>query len=71
MLVCLTLNAQPGALPLPLCYASRLVKVRDQLLYVYRAAMTQMLRQQTVDRAWLEGVEELDQESDKLRTDLP
>jgi len=63
MLVYLTLNDHPGALPLPLWYASRLVKVRDKLLYGYRAAMTQMLRQQTVDRAWLEGVEKLDDET--------
>jgi hypothetical protein len=30
----------------------------DKLLYGYRAAMTQLLREQAVDRAWLEGVEE-------------
>jgi len=54
----LTLHDHPGALPLPLWYAMRLVKVKDKLLYGYRAAMTQLLREQTVDRAWLEGVEE-------------
>lgn len=55
----MTLHDHPGALPLPLWYATRLVKVRDKLLYGYRAAMTQMLREQAVDRAWLEGVDEL------------
>lgn len=59
MLVYLTLNDHPNALPLPLWYATRLAKVRDKLLYGYRGAMTQMLRLQTVDQAWLEGVDEL------------
>jgi len=54
----LTLYDHPGALPLPLWYAMRLVKVSDKLLKGYRGAMTHMLREQTVDRAWLEGVEE-------------
>jgi len=63
MLAYLTLHDHPGALPLPLWYATRLVRVKDKLLYGYRAAMTQMLREQTVDRAWLEGVEEFGEES--------
>jgi hypothetical protein len=62
MLLYLTLHDHPGALPLPLWYAKRLVTVRDKLLYGYRAAMTQMLREQTVDRAWLEGMEEFTEE---------
>ena len=58
LLAYLTLYDHPGALPLPLWYAKRLVKVSDSLLKGYRGAMTNMLREQTVDRAWLEGVEE-------------
>ena len=58
LLAYLTLYDHPGALPLPLWYAQRLVKVSDSLLKGYRGAMTQLLREQTVDRAWLEGVEE-------------
>jgi len=60
ILLYLTLHDHPGALPLPLWYAARLVKVKDSLLKGYRAAMTQVLREQTVDRAWLEGVDELE-----------
>jgi len=58
MLTYLTLHDHPGALPLPLWYAKRLAKMPHKLLYGYRAAMTQLLREQAVDRAWLEGVEE-------------
>lgn len=63
LLVYLTLHDNPGALPLPLWYATHLVRVKESLLYGYRGAMTQMLRAQTVDQAWLEGVEELEQET--------
>jgi hypothetical protein len=59
MLRHLTLHDHPKALPLPLWYATRLARVPDKLLYNYRGAMTQMLREQAVDRAWLEGVDEL------------
>lgn len=44
---------------LPLWYAMRLARVSDKLLKGYRAAMTNLLREQSVDRTWLEGVEEL------------
>jgi len=60
--VSLTLYDHPRALPLPLWYAKRFARVPDKLLYGYRAAMTQVLREQTVDRAWLEGVEEFREE---------
>jgi hypothetical protein len=59
MLIYLTLNDHPQALPLPLWYAMRLARVSDKLLKGYRAAMTNLLREQSVDRTWLEGVEEL------------
>jgi hypothetical protein len=58
----LTLYDHPRALPLPLWYAKRFARVPNKLLYGYRAAMTQVLREQTVDRAWLEGVEEFGEE---------
>jgi len=63
----LTLYDHPGILPLPLWYAMRLVKVSDKLLKGYRGAMTHMLREQTVDRAWLEGVEEFGEETTEPR----
>ena len=62
MLVYLTLHDHPHALPLPLWYATRLARLPDRLLYGYRAGMTQLLRDQAVDRAWLEGVEEFGDE---------
>lgn len=71
MLVYLTLHDHPGALPLPLWYAMRLVKIKDKLLYGYRAAMTQMLREQSVDRAWLEGVEEFGEGMTGLEWEMP
>ena len=63
MVTCLTLHDYPRALPLPLWYATRLVRMPDKLLYGYRAAMTQVLREQSVDLAWLEGVEEFGEET--------
>jgi hypothetical protein len=63
MLTYLTLHDYPGALPLPLWYAKRLVKVEKRLLYNYRASMTRLLREQSVDRAWMEGVEEFGEET--------
>jgi hypothetical protein len=63
MLTYLTLHDHPKTLPLPLWYATRLVRVRDKLLYSYRAAMTQTLREQSVDRAWLEGMELFEEET--------
>jgi hypothetical protein len=69
MLTYLTLHDHPGALPLPLWYAKRLAKMPDKLLYGYRAAMTQLLREQAVDRAWLEGVEEFGEEIVELEWD--
>jgi hypothetical protein len=60
------LDSHPRALPLPLWYAKRFARVPDKLLYGYRATMTQVLREQTVDRAWLEGVEDFDQETAEL-----
>ncbi len=59
LLTYLTLNDHPKALPLPIWYAKRLVHISDKLLYNYRAAMTQMLRDQSVDQIWLEGLEEI------------
>ena len=62
----LTLYDHPRTLPLPLWYAKRFARVPEKLLYGYRAAMTQVLREQTVDQAWLEGVEDFDQETAEL-----
>lgn len=69
-LVYLTLHDHPGALPLPLWYAKRLARMPDKLLKGYRAAMTHTLREQSVDRAWLEGVEELAEGSAEAGEDL-
>ena len=63
MVTYLTLHDHPKIMPLPLWYATRLVHVREKLLRGYRASMTQVLREQSVDRAWMEGVEEFGDEA--------
>ena len=63
MVTHLTLHDHPKVLPLPLWYATKSVHVKEKLLRGYRAAMTQVLREQSVDRAWLEGVEEFGKET--------
>ena len=62
MVTYLTMQDRPEELPLPLRYAALFARVSDGFLRGYRGAMTQILREQTVDRAWLEGLEELDRE---------
>jgi hypothetical protein len=57
MLAYITLYDNPQALPLPLWHAIRLTRVPEKLLRGYRASMTQMLRDQSVEQAWLEGAD--------------
>lgn len=47
---------------LPLWYAKRLARVEIKLLKGYRNAMNQTLCEQSVDRAWREGVQDLAEE---------
>ncbi|MBK8988202.1 MAG: hypothetical protein IPM39_19405 [Chloroflexi bacterium] len=63
MLAYLTLYDNPQALPLPLWHAMRLASVPEKLLRGYRASMTQMLRDQSVEQAWLEGVDQFADET--------
>jgi hypothetical protein len=65
------LDHRPRALPLPLWYAKRFARVPEKLLYGYRAAMTQVLREQTVNRAWLEGIEEFGEGMTGLEGEMP
>jgi hypothetical protein len=48
--------------PLPLWYAEALVKMPREVLSNYLRSTLAMLKDRAVDRAWLEGVDTLDEE---------
>lgn len=58
----LTLNDNPRMKPLPLWYAEELVKMPREVLSNYLRSALGMLKDRAVDRAWLEGVETMDEE---------
>lgn len=58
----LTLNDNPKMKPLPLWYAEQLVRMPREVLVNYLRSTLGMLRESAVDRAWLEGVETMDDE---------
>jgi len=58
----LTLNDNPRASPLPLWYAEQLVKMPREVLSNYLRSTLGMLKDRAVDRAWLEGVDTMDEE---------
>jgi len=62
MVAFLTLNDNPRMKPLPLWYAEELVKMPREVLYTYLRSTLGMLKDSAVDRAWLEGIETMDEE---------
>ncbi|RKG48484.1 hypothetical protein D7X30_40655 [Corallococcus sp. AB011P] len=58
----LTLNDNPHMTPLPLWYAEQLVKMPREVLSNYLRSTLGMLKDRAVDRAWLEGVDTMDEE---------
>lgn len=58
----LTLHDNPQMKPLPLWYAEQLVRMPREVLLNYLRSTLGMLRERAVDRAWLEGLEAMDDE---------
>ncbi|MFK0296044.1 hypothetical protein ACIQU6_36995 [Streptomyces sp. NPDC090442] len=58
----LTLNDNPRMKPLPLWYAEQLVMMPREVLSNYLRSTLGMLKDRAVDRAWLEGVDTMDEE---------
>jgi hypothetical protein len=58
----LTLNDNPRMKPLPLWYAEQLVMMPREILSNYLRSTLGMLKDRAVDRAWLEGVDAMDEE---------
>ena len=58
----LTLHDSPHIKPLPLWYAEQLVKMPREVLVNYLRSTLGMLKDHAVDRAWLEGVDTIDEE---------
>ncbi|MGH9100861.1 MAG: hypothetical protein ACRDV8_11615 [Acidimicrobiales bacterium] len=58
----LTLNDNPRMKPLPLWYAEQLVMMPREVLSNYLRSTLGMLKDRAVDRAWLEGVDAMDEE---------
>lgn len=57
----LTLHDYPEIAPLPLWYARRLVEMPREVLVSYLKETIRLLREQTVDEAWLEGIDAFDE----------
>lgn len=58
----LTLNDNPRMKPLPLWYAEQLVMMPREVLSNYLRSTLGMLKDRAVDRAWLEGVDTMDED---------
>jgi len=58
----LTLHDNPKMKPLPLWYAEQLVRMPREVLMNYMRSALTMLRERSVDRAWLEGLETIEDE---------
>jgi hypothetical protein len=56
----LTLYDNPKVTPLPLWYAQKLVRMPKVVLVNYYKETLRLLREQTVDAAWLEGTDILE-----------
>ena len=60
LIVYLTLYDNPKVTPLPLWYAQKLVRMPKVVLVNYYKETLRLLREQTVDAAWLEGTDILE-----------
>lgn len=60
MVTYLTMYDNPRVAPLPLWYAQKLVRMPTEVLMNYYKETVRLLREQTVDAAWLEGMEILE-----------
>lgn len=58
----LTLHDNPRMKPLPLWYAEQLVRMPKEILINYLRSTLDMLKDRTVERAWLEGIESMENE---------
>jgi hypothetical protein len=58
----LTLNDNPRMKPLPLWYAEQLVMMPREVLSNYLRSTLGMLKDRAIDRAWLEGVDTMEEE---------
>jgi len=58
----LTLHDNPKMKPLPLWYAEQLVRMPKEVLVNYLRSTLGMLKDRAVDRAWLEGIESIEDE---------
>jgi hypothetical protein len=56
----LTLHDNPKMKPLPLWYAAQLVRMPKEVLVNYLRSALGMLKDRAVDRAWLEGVDTME-----------
>ena len=63
MIAYLTLYDNPKTLPLPLWYAKKLVRMPRSILVNYMRETLRLLRDRTVDSAWLEGIDSFDDEN--------
>ena len=63
MIAYLTLYDNPKTFPLPLWYAKKLVRMPRSILVNYMRETLRLLRDRTVDSAWLEGIDSFDDES--------
>jgi hypothetical protein len=63
MIAYLTLYDNPKTLPLPLWYAKKLVRMPRSILVNYMRETLRLLRDRTVDSAWLDGIDSFDDES--------
>lgn len=62
MISYLTLYDNPKVTPLPLWYAQKLVRMPTAVLVNYYKETLRLLREQTVDAAWLDGMERFEPE---------
>lgn len=61
----LTMYDNPKITPLPLWYAKKLVRMPKPVLQNYLKETLRLLSEQTVDTAWLEGINALDENNDQ------
>jgi hypothetical protein len=57
MITYLTMYDNPKVTPLPLWYAQKLVRMPKEVLVNYYKETLRLLREQTVDAAWLDGID--------------